>query len=132
MMERHPNSLLMVRPAKFGHNPETAIDNVFQNNTLGPDSARHATYEFDQMAATLQAQDIATLVVQDTPTPPTPDSIFPNNWISFHPDNSIVLYPMYAANRRNETTKAILPAITDALTYTHVTDLRSEAPMNDF
>jgi len=32
----------------------------------------------------------------------TPDSIFPNNWVSFHANGSVVLYPMFAENRRRE------------------------------
>lgn len=32
----------------------------------------------------------------------TPDSVFPNNWLSTHADGTLVLYPMYAANRRAE------------------------------
>ena len=42
------------------------------------------------------------IVVQDTPIPHTPDSIFPNNWVSFHDDGTVVLYPMFAENRRAE------------------------------
>ncbi len=43
--------------------------------------------------------------------PHTPDSIFPNNWISFHQDGSIVLYPMYAVNRRAERKEHVLNTI---------------------
>ena len=62
------------------------------------------------------------IVVEDTPTPHTPDSIFPNNWFSTHsaeeladeenPADSnqptIVLYPMFAPNRREERSKNVL------------------------
>ena len=48
---------------------------------------------------------------EDTPLPHTPDSIFPNNWISFHTDGTILLYPMYALNRREERKEHILNKI---------------------
>ena len=50
----------------------------------------------------LRAAGVDVTVVEDTPTPHTPDSIFPNNWISFHDDGTVVLYPMFAPNRRLE------------------------------
>ena len=50
-------------------------------------------------------------MVQDTPIPHTPDSIFPNNWVSFHDDGTVVLYPMFAENRRAERRADILQRI---------------------
>ena len=47
-------------------------------------------------------------VVNDTLNPDTPDSIFPNNWISFHENGDVVLYPMFAENRRAERREDIL------------------------
>ena len=61
-----------------------------------------ALTEFDQFVEKLRACLINVLVVDDTPEPHTPDSIFPNNWISFHSDGHLVLYPMFANNRRLE------------------------------
>src|SRR3546814_177276 len=51
------------------------------------------------------------MVVQDGTEPHTPDSIFPNNWVSFHRDGSMVLYPMFAENRRMERKQAVLAAV---------------------
>ena len=45
--------------------------------------------------------------MQDTKEPHTPDSIFPNNWFSTHYSNTVVLYPMFAENRRLERTDTI-------------------------
>jgi hypothetical protein len=47
-------------------------------------------------------------VVDDTLNPDTPDSIFPNNWISFHENADVVLYPMFAENRRKERREELL------------------------
>ena len=54
------------------------------------------------MTALLKEKGLDLIVVQDTFVPHTPDSIFPNNWISFHQDGTVVLYPMFAVNRRLE------------------------------
>src|SRR5690606_35778661 len=56
---------------------------------------------------------IDVMVVQDSPVPHTPDSIFPNNWVSFHHDGTVVLYPMFAENRRLERKEAVLSAVKD-------------------
>ena len=42
------------------------------------------------------------MVFKDNDDLNTPDAIFPNNWISFHENKSVVLYPLYAKNRRYE------------------------------
>lgn len=104
----HPSppapAVLMVRPAAFGFNPETAASNRFQRDTGVPaiDPAAAARAEFDLLATALGSEGVATCVVEDCCPPARPDAVFPNNWISFHDDGSVVLYPMQAANRRLE------------------------------
>ena len=49
--------------------------------------------------------------MKDTLEPHTPDSIFPNNWVSFHKDGKVVLYPMFATNRRVERRADIIESI---------------------
>lgn len=96
--------LLMIRPAAFAFNAQTAVNNFFQaHSSLEDDAAIHtaALREFDDMVLLLNDAEIDVLVVQDTAQPHTPDSIFPNNWISFH-EGGHVIYPMYALNRRLE------------------------------
>jgi hypothetical protein len=105
--------LLLIRPAAFALNAQTAINNYFQPQTAGEDAAgihEAALMEFDAMIAQLQVVEIDVVVVQDTLEPHTPDSIFPNNWVSFHEDGH-VLYPMYAANRRLERKLDIWPSL---------------------
>lgn len=53
------------------------------------------------------------ITIKDTLEPHTPDSIFPNNWVSFHRDGKVVLYPMFASNRRVERRDDILESIKD-------------------
>ena len=100
----HPSIILMIEPVAFGFNPETAVNNYFQQENKLPDSAIQnlARDEFSAMVMQLRVKGIQVIVVKDTPVPHTPDSIFPNNWISFHEDGRVVLYPMFAQNRRLE------------------------------
>jgi len=96
------DAVLMIRPARFGANPETADSNRFQQGE--PDNGAHevARREFDGLVARLRDAGITVEVAADTPEPPKPDACFPNNWVSFHEDGSVVLYPMMAPSRRAE------------------------------
>ncbi len=98
------SSVMMVRPARFESNPQTAASNRFQGRTQASPAEQHAEAlaEFDALAERLREAGIEVVVVQDTPEPHTPDAIFPNNWVSFHADGRVVLYPMEAENRRLE------------------------------
>lgn len=117
-------ALLMVRPVRFGYNAETAVNNAFQ--VAGHDDSsvqQKALAEFDNFVATLRSHDIEVVVVEDTPEPHTPDSIFPNNWISFHKNSTIVLYPMFAPNRRLERKEGVIEAIKERFQIDNTIDL---------
>lgn len=100
----------MIRPAQFRMNEQTAVNNYFQSQTgLTPkEVVRKAQQEFDAYVAVLRSKGVQVTVVQDTEDPDTPDALFPNNWVSFHSDGTVVLYPMFAENRRLERREAIL------------------------
>ena len=98
------DTILMIRPAQFGFNTETADTNTFQNEPVESsqqDNLTKALIEFDDFIQLLREHKIYVIVLQDPGLPVTPDSLFPNNWISFH-DDTVVLYPMLAKNRRME------------------------------
>jgi hypothetical protein len=104
--------LLMIRPVRFGYNAETAVNNAFQ--VAGADQQQvmqQAVAEFDAFVDKLRQAGVDVTVVNDTIAPHTPDSIFPNNWVSFHNDGTVVLYPMFAVNRRMERKPHVLEAI---------------------
>jgi len=103
--------LLMIKPVAFDFNAETAVNNAFQQQGSNDDAQQKAEAEFDGFVQKLSAAGVDVTVVKDTIAPHTPDSIFPNNWISFHHDGSIVLYPMYALNRRAERKQHVIDAI---------------------
>jgi hypothetical protein len=105
-------AVLMVRPAAFGFNAETAGSNSFQHKGGTGDVASQGRAEFDAFAAALASEGVRVCVVEDTAEPRKPDALFPNNWVSFHADGTVVLYPMQAANRRIERCVEIVEAVT--------------------
>lgn len=110
MSRQTTSKIIMVRPAAFGFNIETAANNTFQHAPQEtPEAVKAlAIEEFDRLVDRLQSEDVEVKVIQDTPFPVTPDAIFPNNWISFHEDGSIVTYPMFAGLRREERREEII------------------------
>ncbi len=103
--------LLMVRPAQFGPNPQTAESNAFQAETVhsSPNYIQEqALAEFDGFVALLRQHGVTVNLIQDTPEPEKPDAIFPNNWLSLHHNGDVILYPLEAPNRRHERRSGIL------------------------
>ncbi|MGH8198494.1 MAG: citrulline utilization hydrolase CtlX [Steroidobacteraceae bacterium] len=96
------DAVLMIRPARFGANPETADSNRFQQGGADALATETARQEFDGLVSGLRAAGVEVQVADDTPEPAKPDACFPNNWVSFHADGSVVLYPMMAPSRRAE------------------------------
>ena len=108
------SAVLMIRPASFGYNEETAANNVYQQKPGNSDSGiiqQQALVEFDAFAQKLSEAGVRVIIVPDTPEPPKPDALFPNNWISFHEDGTVLLYPMYAKSRRAERRNDILETL---------------------
>ena len=110
------SAILMVRPKHFGFNAQTAGTNRFQQpgtqeRGVGSEIAQRALREFDAFAAALDAEGVGVCVVADSDPPPRPDAVFPNNWVSFHTDGTVVLYPMYAENRRAERRTEVVDAV---------------------
>lgn len=105
--------VLMVRPAAFGFNAQTAATNRLQRTgpLTAPQAAALAREEFDRMVRALQSEGIRVCVAEDTPEPPKPDAVFPNNWVSFHGDGTLVLYPLCSVNRRPERRDAVISAV---------------------
>jgi hypothetical protein len=104
----------MVRPARFGCNPQTAASNAFQAKPAalaGKDLQDTALREFHVLAQGLERAGVEVLIAPDSEEPPKPDAIFPNNWVSFHHDGTVTLYPMLAQNRRWERRDEVLEQV---------------------
>ncbi len=104
------STILMIRPAAFGFNEETALNNYFQSPTAcsKEEIQKKAVLEFDNMVQVLHDHGICVMVIEDSKDPPKPDAVFPNNWISTSPEGIISVFPLYASSRRPEKRNDIL------------------------
>lgn len=110
-MQQTTNTILMVRPASFRMNEQTAVNNYYQQSLkdmLPAAINAKAQQEFDAFVAKLQQNGVKVIVIEDTKEPDTPDALFPNNWISFHENGDVAIYPMFAENRRLERREVVL------------------------
>ena len=98
----------MIEPVAFGYNEQTAENNYFQVNSENERTQIRALEEFNGLVEKLRQRGVNVVVIKDTLEPHTPDSIFPNNWVSFGRDGKVVLYPMFAHNRRDERRMDVL------------------------
>lgn len=119
------SSILMVRPASFGYNTETALSNAFQQKVLGKNkktTSENALLEFDRFIGQLLKNDIDVTVIQDTKKPGKPDAVFPNNWFCTLPSGVICVFPMQSAIRRAEKRNDILEMLTNEFIVSDVQD----------
>ena len=110
-MKQITKNILMIEPVSFNYNAETALNNYFQKNDANfskPQIQKKALEEFNNFVKLLRSKQVNVHVIKDTIHPLTPDSIFPNNWISFHSKGEVLLYPMFANNRRLERRTEII------------------------
>ena len=99
------STILMIRPAAFGYNHETAANNFFQSNPHSEtkeDIQQNALQEFDMMVSVLRKNEINVIVIEDTIEPAKPDAIFPNNWFCTLASGQLCVFPMFAKSRREE------------------------------
>ena len=125
------DTVLMIEPIAFGFNEQTAVNNYFQIQQEGNVQDK-ALKEFNAFVEKLRAKDINVITIKDTLEPKTPDSIFPNNWVSFHADGKVVLYPMFAENRRLERRDDIINQIKEQFEVTEVIDYSGAEKDNKF
>ena len=135
-MNQTTKSIVMIRPVAFRMNEQTAVNNYYQKvlNDLTPETVNFkAQQEFDHFVEKLKNVGVNVIVIQDTKQPDTPDSVFPNNWISFHETGDVVLYPMFAENRRLERREDVLDILEEAgFEITEVMDYTSAEEDNVF
>lgn len=125
-MRQSASNIMMVRPASFQFNHETAESNEFQNNIehlSREEILCMAQTEFDTMVTELTSHKINVLVIEDTVTPEKPDAIFPNNWISMGQDGTMTIFPMKTKNRQLEKRQDIVELIQAKFQVNRVIDL---------
>ncbi len=120
-----PSAVFLIKPKNFGFNSQTQKNNSFQNiSTLSAEKLnQNALKAFESVIKLLEKNDIPFFVFDDTNLPIKPDAIFPNNWISCHPDGKIILYPMFAPNRRLERRMDIVTNLKQKLFVSEIIDL---------
>ena len=122
---QNTNHILLVKPAHFTFNKETAVSNAFQNVLEEKEEVikKNVLNEFENVVTLLKSKNVDVIVVEDTPDPIKPDAIFPNNWVSFHADGTVILYPMCAPNRREERRLDVLEMLKKKFKIGNVVDL---------
>ena len=114
-MSQITDTILMIRPTAFGANPETAVNNYFQQELeMDQEHINERVHqEFDAFVQKLRDAGVNVIVESDRIELNTPDSIFPNNWVSFHSNGDVGLYPMYAPSRRRERREEVINRLED-------------------
>jgi hypothetical protein len=111
-------AVLLIRPAQFGSNAETAASNFFRRSAAeSSDVALRAQHECDALALALTKAGIRVHEFNGQRGAALPDEVFPNNWLSLHADGTAVLYPMLAPSRRRERRDDILAALKEQHAY---------------
>ena len=103
-MEQVTDTILMIRPAAFSFNKETATNNIFQNEVedVAGSVQQKALHQFDKMVDQLREKEINVIIVNDDKSIPRPDAVFPNNWFTASHDGGLHIFSMFAPNRRTE------------------------------
>ena len=125
-MKQITKNILMIEPVSFNYNAETALNNYFQKNDANfskPQIQKKALEEFNNFVKLLRSKQVNVHVIKDTIHPLTPDSIFPNNWISFHSNGEVLIYPMFANNRRLERRRDIIKKLQNEYLVSEVKSL---------
>jgi hypothetical protein len=131
------NHVFMVRPKRFGYNPQTAQDNTFQSipgEQTQEEIAIKALAEFDAMVTDMRNKGIDVTVFEENLTAPgiTPDVVFPNNWISTHSNGIIILYPMRWENRQWERREDIVALLKSRCQVSQLLDLSSSEKQGQY
>ncbi|MCC5924633.1 MAG: amidinotransferase [Crocinitomicaceae bacterium] len=125
---QNPNKLVLLAPKCFQFNEQTANNNFFQKNNTGTNQiALKAALEHAKMVAALQKAGIETCVLADDEQLNNPDAIFLNNWFSITPNKTLVIYPMWAENRRREIRATAIEAIKNSFKISKVIDFSDKA-----
>ena len=132
MKNQSAGLILMIRPASFQYNMETAESNSFQVKTLQSNSNERALVEFDAMVEILRAEGVDVWVEEDIQILEKPDAIFPNNWLGIHPGKRIILYPMAAKNRRLERDVNLISRIQSRLPDFSLTDFSHSETFGEY
>lgn len=130
---QNPTSIYILSPRHFGCNTITAENNYFQEKI---ENSKHLEqlganehYLFREL---LQAFEIQTYTLQDAEDMTHSDAVFLNNWFSIMPDKTLVIFPMWAKNRRTEVREETINFIKDRSEITNVLNYTSYLDSNQY
>lgn len=122
--------VFMVKPARFGFNNQTAETNAFQKQLSDYKNIHgKAINEFTQVVNQLESKGVEVVVFESDDIN-APDSIFPNNWFSTHQNGSLILYPMFAENRRRERNPNAITTIKNNVNFSNILDISEQENHN--
>ncbi|MCX7877650.1 MAG: arginine deiminase-related protein [Ignavibacteria bacterium] len=109
MHRQTANTVVMVKPERFGFNTETTDTNFFQkkSNENSDDITLRANLEFEKMVRELENKGIQVITLSFGEED-LPDAVFPNNWFVTFENGDLILFPMYSPKRRRERKTEIL------------------------
>lgn len=107
MSRQSTRFVLLIEPATFGYNLETASTNDYQVDARESYDVVYARGidEFRAFRDRLVEAGVSVTTMRGPKS--CPDAIFPN-WISTHEDGTALLYPMMAINRRRERSDDVI------------------------
>lgn len=107
MSRQSTRYLILIEPASFGYNPETASTNGYQMDARENADAVHARALAEFRIFRDKLVEAGASVTTMRGPKGSPDALFPN-WFSTHDDGTAYFYPMMAPNRRRERTDEIM------------------------
>lgn len=124
MSHQPAKAVVMIRPAAFGFDTQTASTNSFQQtHEATPQSIQEmALAEFDHAITLLRKKQIEVMVYEDLPFPHKPSAVFPNNWFCTLPDGTIAVFPMQTPGRAEEKRNDILEDLSVKYTVSNIED----------
>lgn len=126
-----PSAVVMVRPHHFCSNPQTMRDNAYQTSSNDRDAKQQAYAEVSAAVRQLERHGVLVHLFEDEQQA-TPDSVFPNNWFSTHADGRVVIYPMFAENRRLEVRPDIIELLKAQYQVAEVVDYSGYVQQQQF
>ena len=107
MTQQSTRHILLIEPAEFYRNPQTADTNVYQHDEDEghAETFKKALQEFRNFRNVLVEHGVHITTLKGSKG--CPDHIFPN-WASTDPDGRLVFYPMLNENRQAERTPEML------------------------
>ena len=124
---QNPFEIFLHPPVHFAPNLETFENNQFQKEiNYHNDYQIIACNEFNELINKLLEYKIAHHILLPSTKCKSPDSLFLNNWFSILPSKKLLIYPMWAKNRRTEVDSEKINQILNHTLIAEILDFRNQ------